>query len=219
MFSAMLTDAFNVDTPDIDIRHRTDGKLYNPRRLQAKTKVHTDRLRDFLFADDCAQNAGNEADMQNSMDLYSTACDNFGLTISTNKVKAIQYQPAPGKLCTEPTVTVPGVKLAAVDRRPHRKSQCCLRETTIICMGTQRCEPDNQDLSLQSSPHCCKLVRPGLSIKGMQRNSIVPNSAASTSCLELVGRTRSPTQKSSSSQERPASSPSYNRHNSVGLAI
>ena len=115
MFSAMLTDAFNADTPGIDIRYRTDGKLYNPRRLQAKTKVHADRLRDFLFADDCALNAGNEADMQHSMNLFSTACVNFGLTISTKKTE-VMYQPAPGKPYTEPTVTVNGVKLAAVDR-------------------------------------------------------------------------------------------------------
>ncbi|GFR82749.1 hypothetical protein ElyMa_004106900 [Elysia marginata] len=85
MFSAMLTDAFNADTPGIGIRYRTDGKLYNPRRLQTKTKVHTGRIRDFLFDDDCSLNAGNEADMPHSMNLFSTACDNFGPTISTKK--------------------------------------------------------------------------------------------------------------------------------------
>ncbi|GFR68796.1 hypothetical protein ElyMa_003742800 [Elysia marginata] len=73
MFSAMLTDAFNANTTGIDIRYRTDGKLYNSRRPRANTKVHTERLRDFLFADDC-------------------------------------------KSCIERTVTVNGVKLAAVDR-------------------------------------------------------------------------------------------------------
>ncbi|GFS15087.1 hypothetical protein ElyMa_006762800 [Elysia marginata] len=94
-FSAMLTDAFNADTPGIDIRNRTDGKLYSPRRLQAKTKVHTDRLRDFLFADDCALNDDNEADMQHSMNFFSTACNNFGITISIKKTE-VMYQPAPG---------------------------------------------------------------------------------------------------------------------------
>ncbi|GFS20263.1 hypothetical protein ElyMa_006895100 [Elysia marginata] len=115
MFSVMLTNAFNAETPGIDIRYRTDGKLYNPRRLHAKTKVHTRRLRDFLFADDCALNAGNEADMQHSMDSFSTACDNFSLSIR-NKKTEVMYQPAPGKPYPEPTMTVNGVKLAAVDR-------------------------------------------------------------------------------------------------------
>ena len=63
MFSAMLTDACHDGDPGLDIRYRTDGKLFNLRRLQAKTKIHVDRLREFLFADDCALNAGNETDM------------------------------------------------------------------------------------------------------------------------------------------------------------
>ncbi|GFS12841.1 hypothetical protein ElyMa_004868700 [Elysia marginata] len=92
-----------------------DDKFYNPRYIQAKTKVHTDRLREFLFFDHCALNADNKAEMQHSMNLFSTACDNFGLTIFTKKSKGT-YQRAPGKPYTEPTVTLNGVKLAAVDR-------------------------------------------------------------------------------------------------------
>ena len=115
MFTAMLTDAFQDSDPGINIRYRTDGKLFNLRRLQAKTKVHFDQLHDFLFADDCALNAGSPEDMQHSMDLFSTACTNFGFTISTKKTE-IMYQPAPGKQYQEPTVTVNGQKLAAVDK-------------------------------------------------------------------------------------------------------
>ncbi|GFS20617.1 hypothetical protein ElyMa_006904000 [Elysia marginata] len=112
---AMLTDAFYADTPGIDIRYRADGKLYIARRLQAKTKLHNDRLRDFPFADACALIAGNEADMYNSMNLFSTACNNFGLSISAAKTEVI-YQTSPSKPDTEATVTVKGVKLVAVDR-------------------------------------------------------------------------------------------------------
>ena len=42
MFSAMLTDAFRDGDVKIDLRYRTDGKLFNLRRLQAKTKVKTE---------------------------------------------------------------------------------------------------------------------------------------------------------------------------------
>ena len=115
MFSAMLTDAFQDTDPGINIRYRTDGKLFNLRRLQAKTKVHAGKLRDFLFDDDCALNAGSTEYMQRSMDLFTTACNNFGLTINTKKTEAM-YQPAPQKSYQGPTVTVNGKKLAAVGK-------------------------------------------------------------------------------------------------------
>ena len=54
VFSAMLTDAFRDCEPGINIMFRTDGKLFNPRRLQAVKKVKETVLRDFIFADDCA---------------------------------------------------------------------------------------------------------------------------------------------------------------------
>ena len=115
MFTAMLHDAFSDSSPGIDIRYRTDGKLFNLQRLKAKTKVHFDKLRDFLFADDCALNAGTLVDMQHSMDLLSSACTNFGLTISTKKTE-VMYQPAPKKPYQEPSITVNGQRLAAVDK-------------------------------------------------------------------------------------------------------
>ena len=115
MFSAMLTDAFRDSNPGMDIHYRTEGKLFNLRRLQAKTKVHVDKLRDFLFADDCALNAGSVEDMQHSVDLFSNACNNFGLTISTKKTESM-YQPAPKKPYQEPNVTVDGQRLTAVDK-------------------------------------------------------------------------------------------------------
>ena len=56
----MLTDAFGDGDIGIGIRYRKDGKLFNLRKLQANTKVMTDIIREFLFADDCALNAGSE---------------------------------------------------------------------------------------------------------------------------------------------------------------
>ena len=63
MLSAMLSDAFRDCELGIDIRYRTDGKLFNPRRLQAITKVREAVLKDFLFTDDCALNASHEQEM------------------------------------------------------------------------------------------------------------------------------------------------------------
>ena len=114
VFAAMLTDAFQNHEDGIPLRYRTDGRIFNPRRLQAITKVKETVIRDFLFADDCALNASTEEEMQHELDCFSSACDNFGLTISTTKTE-VMYQTAPGKPYHEPCITVKGHKLQAVD--------------------------------------------------------------------------------------------------------
>lgn len=116
MFSAMLSDAFcNDEETNIKIRFRTDGKLFNLRRLQAKTKVEEGSVRDLLFADDCALNADTEDKMQQSMNCFSNACKSFGLTISTKKTEVL-HQPAPQKPYVEPVITVEGEPLKTVDK-------------------------------------------------------------------------------------------------------
>ena len=60
MFSAMLTDAFQDSDNGIPIRYRFDGKLFNLRRLQAKPKVQTEVLNEFLFADNMVNGAPTE---------------------------------------------------------------------------------------------------------------------------------------------------------------
>ena len=85
VFSAMWNDAYREGKVGVDFYFQTDGKLFNLRTLQAKSKVTKDTAQDFLFADGCALNAANQSDMQRSMDLFATACNNFGLTISTKK--------------------------------------------------------------------------------------------------------------------------------------
>jgi len=69
-------------------------------------------IRDFLFAGDCALNASTELEIQNRL---STACCNFGITISTKKTE-VMYQPATGKQYVEPSITVKGHKLEVVDK-------------------------------------------------------------------------------------------------------
>ena len=60
MFSAMLTDAFQECDAGFSIRYRFQGKLFNLRRQQAKSKVQTDVLDKPLYADDLAENAKSE---------------------------------------------------------------------------------------------------------------------------------------------------------------
>ena len=111
----MLTDAFRGGDVGTGIRYRTDGKLFNLRRRQAKPKVMTDITRDFLFAGTCAPTAGSEADLRRGVDKFSTACTNFGLTISKKKTEVL-HQPAPGKQHVEPDITGKGQRLNAETR-------------------------------------------------------------------------------------------------------
>ena len=94
VFSAMLEIAFHDGTDSMTIRYRTDGKLFNLRRLQARTKVKEERVRDFLFADECAAvNASSEDDMQRNMDTFLSTGDAFGFTISTKKMSCFSQHP------------------------------------------------------------------------------------------------------------------------------
>ena len=56
-----------------------------------------------------------QSDMQESMDLFVKACDDFGLTISTKKTE-VMYQPAPAMPYTEPFITVNGKNLTIADK-------------------------------------------------------------------------------------------------------
>ena len=64
----MMTNAFKDSDIRIGTRYWTDGQLFNCRRLQAKIKVMTDIIRDFLFAYHCDLNTGLETDWQHSID-------------------------------------------------------------------------------------------------------------------------------------------------------
>ena len=117
MFSAMLTDAFQDGDNGIPIRYRFDGKLFNLRRLQAKSKVQTEVLDEFLFADDMAKGAPTKEKMQKGVDQVSDSCDSYDLTISIKKT-------APRKPYKEPTITVKGQQLQVVESSPTLEAHC-----------------------------------------------------------------------------------------------
>ena len=86
-FSVLLKHAFRTTNAGILLCSRTDGKLFNLSRLRSKTKVSQVLLRDFLFADDAALVAQSDNDLQNLLNGFSNACDDFGLIISLKKTK------------------------------------------------------------------------------------------------------------------------------------
>lgn len=126
----MLTDAFHDCDTKIGIRYQTNGKLFNLRRLQAKTNVEEVTVCELLFADDCFLNAKSESDLQWSMDYFSSACDKFGLTII--RKPEVMYWPAPGKPYVEPTIKVTGQTLQ-------------VNLSTVYLSSTRSCAVHNND--------------------------------------------------------------------------
>ena len=124
LFTPMLSD----DEHSIKLCCCYDGNLFNLRRLQAQTKVKITSVRDLLFADDCALNANSEAGLQQSMNRFSSACDAFALTISTQKMQ-VMCQPAPHTVWTNPRITVKGNALEVVDRFTYLGSVLCKNVT------------------------------------------------------------------------------------------
>ncbi|XP_043932166.1 uncharacterized protein LOC122805990 [Protopterus annectens] len=133
IFSAMVADGFcNDEETSIKIRYRTDGRLFNLWRLQAKTKVEEDFLCNFLFADDCALNAATEAQMQLSMNCFSTARRNFGFTINAKKTE---------------------VCISLHCRRCMQNQLSPVKVPHSVC--TESCQPGYQKVSRQGQPLCC----------------------------------------------------------------
>ncbi|BHF76078.1 hypothetical protein SprV_0501917600 [Sparganum proliferum] len=120
MFSAMLMDAYRDERPGIRIAYRTDGHLLNQRRMHFQSRVSTTTVHELLFADDCALNTTSEEEMQRSMDLFSAACENFGLVINTQKT-VVMHQP-PANSATPPNapqISVNGTQLQVVENFPY----------------------------------------------------------------------------------------------------
>nr|VZI36145.1 unnamed protein product [Spirometra erinaceieuropaei] len=121
MFSAMLMDAYRGERPGIRIAYRTDGHLLNQRRMHFKSRVSATTVHELLFADDCALNTTSEEEMQRSMDLFSAACENFGLVINTQKT-VVMHQPPPNSATAPnapPQISVNGTQLQVVENLPY----------------------------------------------------------------------------------------------------
>ena len=97
----MLHEAKEDPPGGIYIRFRTDGSLFNHRRLLARTKTIEDLITKLLFADYCALLAHTEEALQHIVNHICGAAKNFGLTISLKKTEVL-YQPPPREAYSPP---------------------------------------------------------------------------------------------------------------------
>ena len=70
-FSLTFTYAFGTASDGIYLHTRHDGKLFNLKRLRAKTKVTCVLIREMLFADDAALVSHTQEGLQCLMDRLS----------------------------------------------------------------------------------------------------------------------------------------------------
>jgi len=113
-FSMMLREAKEDLTDGIYIRFRTDGSLFNLRRLLSHTKINEQLIMELLFADDCALVAHTEQALQHIVDCFAEAARAFGLTISLKKTEVL-HQPAPHTAYIPPHISIEGTSLNTVE--------------------------------------------------------------------------------------------------------
>nr|VZI34460.1 unnamed protein product [Spirometra erinaceieuropaei] len=149
MFSTTLMDAYRDERPGTRTAYRTDGRLLNQQRLHFHSRVSTTTVHKRLFADDCALSTTLEWDMQRSMDLFSAACENFGLIITTEKT-VVMHQPLPNTapLNNAPQTSVNGTQTQVVGNFPYLGST--LSRSTKIDNEVARRISNSQAFKAQS---------------------------------------------------------------------
>ena len=123
VFSAMLKTAFHDDSDSMAIRYRTDGKLFNLRRLQAKSKVKEERVRDFLSANDCALKASSEDAWYAVEHQHVFVCLRYLWTRNQHKENGGHISAHTNY--SDPTITVKGQKLQTVVKFTYLGSTVC----------------------------------------------------------------------------------------------
>ena len=113
-FSIMLREA-KEDLPDgVYIRFRTDGSLFNLRRLLVCTKTIEKLITELLFADGCDLFVNTEEALQHIVNRFSDAAKNFGLTISLKKTEVL-FQLPPRVTYSPPYISIDGSNLNVVE--------------------------------------------------------------------------------------------------------
>jgi hypothetical protein len=118
MFNLFFTQVLLHAVKDLDlgvyIKYRSDGSVFDLRRLSAKTKTLEKLILEALFADDCALMAHKENHLQVIVDRFAEASRLFGLTISLGKTE-VMVQAAPNTTKPPPVITINGTTLKCVE--------------------------------------------------------------------------------------------------------
>ena len=134
IFAAVLHDASQDNDDGIQLKYRTHGDVFNLERLKAESKVKVAPLRELLFADDCALNSSIEAEVQQCVNHFSRACDNFVLPSSPRRQKQEQQKQTGSRrlrkcsLLTKRDFTLPPAPQPARHTNAPSVEECCRPE-------------------------------------------------------------------------------------------
>ena len=179
-FSMMLQEAKEDLHEGVYIRFRTDGSVFNLRRLLSRTKTLEQLILDLLFVDDCALLAHTEEALQTVVNRFSKAAKAFGLTISLTKTEVL-FQKPPREAYTPPLITIDGYQLNAVEHLEVSSPTTQQQPKTLITASQKpaaplvgyrcacgrttpcACQPRSRSTGLQSSPPFSTGQKPGSS--------------------------------------------------------
>lgn len=88
-FLLLLSYFFNKNEDRVYLRTRSEGRLFTPTKLRAKTKVRHVTIREAFFADNAAL-AIHTGSLQRLIDCFAHACDEFVLTIILKKTEVMK---------------------------------------------------------------------------------------------------------------------------------
>lgn len=99
----------------VDIRFRTDGGLFNLRRLKSKTKTQHSTISELQYADDNCVPGSSMKDLQQSTNAFVETYESAGLEVNVGKTK-ILIQSHPTCLPNDQVITIHDVAVEKVPR-------------------------------------------------------------------------------------------------------
>nr|VZI35803.1 unnamed protein product [Spirometra erinaceieuropaei] len=180
-----LTKAF--DTVNREGLWKIMQKFGCPERFTQMSHVSTTTVHELLFADDCALNTTSEEEIQHSMDLFSAACENFGLVINTQKT-VVMHQPPPNSATVPnapPQIRVNGTQLQVAENFPYLGSTLS-RNTKIDDEVANRISKASRAFG---RPQSTVWNRHGLQLSTTQRRRTNASNVSSTS-TDIPGSNR-----------------------------
>ena len=106
----MLNLTFGTAAEGVYLWTRSDGKLFNLSRLKAKTKIQLKFMRDILFTNNATVVAHSAEELQQLMNHFNNACQDFGFTISLKKTQLMDQG-----VDSPPSITISTQELKVVN--------------------------------------------------------------------------------------------------------